>query len=213
MRDEEGKEKFPEGFRHSGKRFTVIEQAVDFSIETRMEPSIDSQSTWLATDEIPQQSSPALFLTSSATGAIFDHIGWGTNTPENQVEQGGLILGRPFKDPRTNFVWALGELSMPALAATGSMAALEFSHKCWRDLLGRLDIVNEECRSELHVVGWYHTHPRHLSVFMSGTDQYTQRRFFQEDWHFAIVINPQEKSWRAFNGRNSQMCRGYMSQR
>ena len=58
----------------------------------------------------------------------------------------------------------------------------------------------------LQVIGWYHTHPGGLSVFMSGTDRATQRRHFSADWHFALVLNPHRQSIRAFHGPECLEC-------
>jgi proteasome lid subunit RPN8/RPN11 len=76
-------------------------------------------------------------------------------------------------------------------------------------MLDELDIKRDTGGgTPIHVVGWYHTHPGELDVFMSSVDRHTQEKLFSEDWQFAIVLNPQRAEWRAFNGRAAEECRG-----
>lgn len=39
------------------------------------------------------------------------------------------------------------------------------------------------------VVGWCHSHPNY-GCFLSSTDVRTQKSYFPEEWHIAIVIDP-----------------------
>jgi len=80
------------------------------------------------------------------------------------------------------------------------------THETWKDMLDVVDNLD----SKLQIVGWYHTHPNDLDVFMSGTDTATQARVFSHDWQFAIVLNPHKKIWRSFYGANSNECQGYV---
>jgi proteasome lid subunit RPN8/RPN11 len=78
-------------------------------------------------------------------------------------------------------------------------------------MIDKLDLINEDNQEdELQVIGWYHTHPGRLSVFMSGTDLNTQSKMFSMVWQFAIVLNPQKQLWRAFSGSKAKECKGYM---
>ena len=65
---------------------------------------------------------------------------------------------------------------------------------------------HERRSSSLRVVGWYHTHPNGLDVFMSGTDRDTQRALFPGAAQFALVLNPHRRLWRAFRGADSDPC-------
>lgn len=62
----------------------------------------------------------------------------------------------------------------------------------------------------MRVIGWYHTHPNNLGVFMSGTDQRTQATFFSANWQFAIVLNPHRLQWKAFAGEQATECPGFV---
>jgi len=146
------------------------------------------------------------YLTMNAFEVIREHIGWGQHTHENRVEQGGILLGDAFRNPDTGVVYAIAEQAIPGRLAIGSPGYLEVTHETWKEMLDQVDRLG----TKLQVIGWYHTHPNSLDVFMSGTDRTTQQRLFGNDWQFAIVLNPHKKIWRAFYGADSRECRGYV---
>ncbi|PTX61108.1 JAB1/Mov34/MPN/PAD-1 ubiquitin protease [Kordia periserrulae] len=153
----------------------------------------------------------SLYISSSAKENIFSHIGWGKDISSNSVEQGGLLIGHSYKNRSDNSIIGHVEVAIPATTAKGSMTYLEFNHATWKMMMDKLDAINEATiERDLQIIGWYHTHPGRLSVFMSGTDMNTQRKMFSKEWQFAIVLNPQKQFWRAFNGRNAEECNGYM---
>lgn len=43
------------------------------------------------------------------------------------------------------------------------------------------------------IVGWYHSHPGH-GVFLSEIDLITQRTFFNESYHVALVVDPLKRA-------------------
>lgn len=152
-----------------------------------------------------------LFITKRAMGSLSKHIGWGETTEFNRVEQGGILLGEVFQDENTGITFGVVEEIIPAQTARGSSTYLEMSHETWKDMLDAVDLMLEKgSRPNLHIIGWYHTHPNNLSVFMSGTDMGTQSRFFFHDWQFAVVVNPQQRVWRAFYGREARECKGFV---
>lgn len=146
------------------------------------------------------------YLTMNAFEVIRKHIGWGQHTHENRVEQGGILLGHAFRNPDTGVVYAIAEQAIPGRLAIGSPGYLEVTHETWKEMLDQVDRLG----TQLQVIGWYHTHPNSLDVFMSGTDRTTQQRLFGNDWQFAIVLNPHKQIWRAFYGADSRECRGYV---
>ena len=146
------------------------------------------------------------YLTKEAFQTIASHISWGKYSTSNQVEQGGILLGTVYKNPETNIIYGMAEQAVNGSLARGSAAYLEVTHETWREMLNQVDRIYPN----LQIIGWYHTHPNSLDVFMSGTDQTTQRRLFSQDWQFAIVLNPHRTIWRAFYGRNSTECKGYV---
>jgi proteasome lid subunit RPN8/RPN11 len=146
------------------------------------------------------------YLTMSAFNTIQDHIGWGIRTHDNTVEQGGILLGHAYRNPDTSVVYAIAEQAISGRSARGTAGYLEITHETWKEMLDSVDRMH----TDLQLIGWYHTHPNNLDVFMSGTDQTTQQRLFGNDWQFAIVLNPHKKIWRAFYGSASSECRGYV---
>lgn len=150
-----------------------------------------------------QKAALALPKTTRALGleqareVIFEHIGWGKDTAENQAEQGGLLLGKVFRRENGTF-FTLITHALPAKKAEGSMKHLHFSHLVWEELLEKAELQGEQ------VVGWYHTHPRYLRVYMSETDLKTQASFFYEPWHIAMIFNPQKKIQATFFGAQGQ---------
>jgi proteasome lid subunit RPN8/RPN11 len=152
-----------------------------------------------------------LYLTNKAKEQIFNHIGWGRRTERNLVEQGGILLGHVFRNENEELTYGIVEVAIAGSLAKASSASLELTHETWKEMLDSVDeILNQNPQENLQVIGWYHTHPNNLSVFMSGTDQSTQRRLFFHDWQFAIVINPHKRIWRAFYGMNADECRGFV---
>jgi len=47
------------------------------------------------------------------------------------------------------------------------------------------------------IVGWCHSHPGY-GCFLSSVDVRTQKAFFPEEFHIAVVCDPLKKEWRAF---------------
>lgn len=136
-------------------------------------------------------------LSPRAAQTIQEHIGWNKETPDNQAEQGGLLLGMPFEDSRQRRRWVRLEKALPAYGADGSMKHLHFGHRVWHRML-------EQVPDQTQVVGWYHTHPKHLRVYLSEVDRKTQETFFYQPWHVALVLNPQQKVMRAFCGKKGK---------
>ena len=85
-------------------------------------------------------------------------------------------------------------------------AFVEFTKEMWRDMQNELTILNEKRDKDMKLVilGWFHTHPNNLSVFMSGTDMETQRLNFPLDWQVSLVMNPHKDIFRVFFGKNAK---------
>ena len=147
-----------------------------------------------------------LYLTKTAFDAIAQHIGWDRRTEQNIVEQGGILLGEVFRDPLTTITYAVAEHAIAGRSARGTSGYIEMTHETWKEMFDEVDRLN----TGLNIIGWYHTHPNSLDVFMSGTDKATQARVFNHDWQFAIVLNPHSQIWRSFYGKNSLECQGYV---
>ncbi|MCP5008000.1 MAG: hypothetical protein GY941_29310 [Planctomycetes bacterium] len=148
-----------------------------------------------------------LYIHFKAFAKIQQHTEWGKHTPENLVEQGGVLLGHAYVD-EDDIIYGVVEDVVAGRLARGTAAYLEVSHETWKDMFDHVDILNQKQDSRSHVLGWYHTHPGMLDVFMSGTDRNTQERLFGNEWQFALVLNPQRMIWRVYQGVRVRECMG-----
>ncbi|MFN0201019.1 MAG: hypothetical protein ACKVTZ_05835, partial [Bacteroidia bacterium] len=155
------------------------------------------------------QGTVKLYLSATAQNTIFNHIGWGKTTDTNGVEQGGIMLGQTYIEPETGIQFGHVEQVVCGYSGRGSSAYLDLGHDVWKEMLDEVDELLELEKTPLQIIGWYHTHPNSLPVFMSGTDRNTQQFMFGQTWQYAIVLNPHKKIWRAFYGTNSDECQGY----
>ncbi|WP_027003065.1 Mov34/MPN/PAD-1 family protein [Hugenholtzia roseola] len=164
--------------------------------------------------ETPAQHLHKLYLSHEAFAQISQHIGWGKTTAENTVEQGGILLGKVYYDQEKKLYFGIVQQTLAATTAKGSTTYLEIGHQVWKEMMDSFDALTEKeaLYQDLQIIGWYHTHPNQLSVFMSGTDRRTQEIFFEQHWQFAIVLNPHKKVWRAFYGREAAECSGFVLQ-
>lgn len=193
------------------KKFEVTSYTPPYEPVRRNKPSFKVIQDHDSYIEYAHSKSHTFFITGEAMAQLFDHIGWGRRTERNRVEQGGILLGQVFRDDNKKLTYAIAEAAIAGSLAIGSSAYLDMTHETWKQMLDSVDeILNENPEGNLQVIGWYHTHPNDLSVFMSGTDQSTQRRLFSHDWQFALVLNPHKKIWKAFYGINAEECRGFV---
>ena len=148
-----------------------------------------------------------LYTTQQAWSEISKHIGWGNDYVRfNRVEQGGLLIGRVYKDE--DKIFGVVTQTISGDLAQGSSSYLDMGHDVWKNMLDKKDELLKE-DDGLNVIGWYHTHPNNLSVFMSGTDMNTQNTMFPEHWHFAMVLNPHQKVWKVFQGDDCKIINAY----
>ncbi|MCL1914027.1 MAG: hypothetical protein FWG10_09165 [Eubacteriaceae bacterium] len=130
---------------------------------------------------------------------IKDSVDWGMRTKRNIVEQGGVLLGNIAY--YSNEIYCFVEDILLADTA-GNPMFVEFTIGMWASMQNELADINSHLSNgkQLVIVGWFHTHPNRLSVFMSGTDMSTQRLNFSLDWQSSLVMNPHTSKYRAFFG-------------
>ncbi|WP_291728425.1 Mov34/MPN/PAD-1 family protein, partial [Bernardetia sp.] len=145
-----------------------------------------------------------IFIHKEAFQIIQEHIGFGKNIEDNQVEQGGLLFGEVIKqkdkDGNKNFI-GIVNFALAAKTAEGSMRHLHFNHQTWHTLLEQQEKIEAKA-SKKQLIGWYHTHPRHLQVYFSHVDKQNHLTFFDADWHFGLVLNPQREEMKCFLGND-----------
>ena len=149
-----------------------------------------------------------LYIKPQARENLLTHIGWERITDNNINEQGGLLIGNVYKDSQNQLVFGIVDAIVEAEYTSSNSIHLNMTHQTWNTMLGNADKLIRE-NGNMKVIGWYHTHPNNLDVFMSGTDLATQKRLFNKDWNFAVVLNPHHKIWRVFYGENAKECEGY----
>lgn len=99
------------------------------------------------------------------------------------VEQGGLLIGQAYADPRTGALAHVRILKCaPADAAHGTAFSLRMEAAVWQS--ARSMMLPHEL-----IVGWYHSHPG-LTAFFSDTDRRTQGAFFNNAYSVGWVIDP-----------------------
>lgn len=197
------------GSRNSRVKFRITKTHPPYTPVEKVLPDlgIDEQLNSMVEGERDFSPSHQFYLANNAFQSISKHIGWGQRYARfNKVEQGGILLGEVFKDPHDNTIYAIAQEAIAGRLAQGTSSYLEITHETWKEMLDDVDQLDKD----FQVIGWYHTHPNGLPVFMSGTDRATQERFFGKDWQFAIVLNPQKQIWRSFYGNRSNECRGYV---
>lgn len=140
-----------------------------------------------------------------------EFIGWGRfDYPANCVEQGGWLIGRYVRDGLGRGVRAEVTAILPAESCVGTPTYLEWTaledirlQRAFFRMKDDLSAVDPQAGEALSVLGWFHTHPNQLPVFMSGTDMETQRLKFFRPEHFAVVLNPHRRIWKAFKGKEA----------
>lgn len=133
------------------------------------------------------------------------YIDWGRCTKTNVVEQQGILLGTLYKTP-SGYSGVVEEVILSD--AIGNQVYVESSHSYWYKMDAQMDALNEKRKRKLVKLGWWHTHPN-MNIFMSGTDKDTQEKYFYKDWQFAVVLNPQDRKWGAFIGKDARACEAY----
>ena len=145
-----------------------------------------------------------LLFTRTAWREIADFIRWGDReTKVNRVEQGGMMAGSHYRLTGADARVCLVRHVFPLYTATGSGGYLNAEAADWNAAYAAMDRRVAETGETLDVIGWFHTHPNSLPVFMSGTDHYTQERVFHDEYNYAVVLNPHTRVWKAFRGRDA----------
>ncbi len=187
------------------KSFQILETKPGYKPEVGIKPQFETVYPSICRNKI---SDHLIFIQPNAFWKIVLHIGWGRKTIKNSVEQGGILLGRVIRDSKGR-LFGIVEEAVPGESATGSGAYLEMSYETWKSIIEQADpFLENHPDKKMTIIGWYHTHPNDLDVFMSGTDRATQEHVFSQEWQFAVVLNPHKKIWRVFRGVESEECQG-----
>lgn len=152
-----------------------------------------------------------LIYSPYATKRQLEIIGWlRDDFPRNKNEQGGWLIGRYLRDAAGHItqaevldIWeANTECRRPAYIEWDAIEEIRMQRKFFQ-IKDTLSATDPTAAEELAVIGWWHTHPNGLPVFMSGTDMETQRLKYFKPEKYAVVLNPHRGIWRAFAGREA----------
>ena len=146
-----------------------------------------------------------------ASNKLFKKIGWlRTDFPDNRNEQGGILIGRYIKNAEgipvqaevLEILVAKTESRFPGYIEWDAMEEIRLQRQFF-DIKEKLEFSDSELENEVSIIGWWHTHPNGLPVFMSGTDMETQRQKYFKPEKYSVVLNPHRGIWRAFAGRDA----------
>lgn len=166
----------------------------------------------IETEGAPDNSSFRIYLSRQAREKIFVagsyNLGQSAFVREN--ERGGVLLGNLYYDivdgERITYT-AITDV-MPADEAEAGSTHVEFDGTMLSKVMEEANQYINDTGQNIRIVGWYHTHPG-FGVFMSGTDQHTQRQIYGTDWHVAIVFDPIRRDYGLFYGKDSTLCPGW----
>lgn len=98
-------------------------------------------------------------------------------------ELGGVFIGELCSHRGVNWLDIQGYIRARHYEHTA--ASFRFTHDSW----SAISREREEKYEDKIVVGWHHTHPGY-GIFLSGTDMFSHRNFFNLPWMFAMVVDP-----------------------
>lgn len=138
----------------------------------------------------------SVFIRRRTLDGVISHLKGDTS-----VEQGGLLVGKPFFDAALSAYVILIEDSLPARGGIETPTEFSYTSESWQHLTPRLQTMDPTWT----IVGSYHSHPG-MGVFLSGTDLDTQAMVFAQDWQVAVVIDPVADEIGCFVGSKGRVC-------
>lgn len=102
---------------------------------------------------------------------------------DTYTELGGVLLGTAYQHEGTTYVEV--EAAIPARSREHGPVHFTFTAEAW----ATLHQEREKYYPELHIVGWFHTHPN-LTVFYSADDVVVHSVAFSMPWHVGLVVDP-----------------------
>ncbi len=149
---------------------------------------------WLSEDSLSAYNEVAdsggifdIYMSSVAERKVRAHA---VNEAPNRLEVMGFMLGevRRWKGRTYSLVRDIVTTQLKS-----SSSKVRFDPEAFPSLFHGLD----DSGFDYILVGWYHSHPGH-TCFLSRTDLETQRSFFDQPYHSALVIDPINRDVKAF---------------
>lgn len=139
-----------------------------------------------------------LYILKDAANAILSFIEWDKHTEHNHTEVCGFMIGHHYYDESKDTYFTEVESIITVPTDMSTEVYLQLSTDSMFAIEQALDAYNADHNTDCKFLGWFHTHPNSLPVFMSSTDLITQTRYFSDDLGYAIVLNPHKLYWKAF---------------
>jgi proteasome lid subunit RPN8/RPN11 len=114
-------------------------------------------------------------------------------------ELGGVFVGELFSHKGMEYLEIEGYIR--ARHYLNTAASFRFTHDTWSAISREREIKY----GNKVVVGWHHTHPGY-GVFLSGTDLFSHRSFFNLSWMFAMVVDPRAETLGFFQWKKGQVA-------
>ena len=139
-----------------------------------------------------------LFILKDAADAILSFIEWDEHTAHNHTEVCGFMIGHHYFDEEKDIFYSEVESIITVPTDMSTEVYLQLSTDSMFAIEQGLDEYNAKNNTDCKFIGWFHTHPNSLPVFMSSTDLITQTRYFSDELGYAIVLNPHRLYWKTF---------------
>ncbi len=163
---------------------------------------------------IRPQNPLTLIVQDTAVDELWTETGWGQWIPKNRLEMAGLLVGyfHDAADPGEP-VQPWVEVSHVIPCVNPSARGKDYvtmSPENFLEMYRNLDQLNARTGQNYAIVGWYHTHPEEIPAVYSNLDIQTQANQFNYEYNVGLVLNPHQRTWRAYCGPNSESCRCYL---
>lgn len=161
-----------------------------------------------------------ILIFSPQTAAILlnEKIGWGRfDFPRNKTEQGGWMIGHHITNGQGEIIKSEVQYILEAETDVREPGYIEWSaledirlQRAFFTIQRSVAETDPEAAKHLELLGWWHTHPDRLHVFLSGTDRATIQSKFNKPGHYSVVLNPHQKIWRVFAGPDATEIHGFI---
>ena len=131
-----------------------------------------------------------IFLTEEI---LRDVVEWSQSDVEHEL--GGVFVGEMCAYRGRPFLEIQGYIRAQHYEHTA--ASFRFTHDSWSAITRE----RENTYGDKIVVGWHHTHPGY-GIFLSGTDMFSHRSFFNLPWMVAMVVDPRKGDLGFFQWKN-----------
>lgn len=135
-----------------------------------------------------------IFLTEAILREVVD---WSKSDLHHEL--GGVFVGDLYSHKGQSYLEIAGYLRAQHYENTA--ASFRFTHDSW----SAISREREAKYGDKIVAGWHHTHPGY-GVFLSGTDLFSHKSFFNLPWMFAMVVDPRAETLGFFQWKRGQVA-------